>query len=286
MAGAMENSLKKVLIVCNYNKEGAGHITMEMEKYLMERGYSVTVIRNSQLDHYRVSGQFCLIVTLGGDGAVLAAARKAAPYDVPILAINFGTIGFMTEVERDQWESALESFVNGTYICRQHTMLDVSVIRAGETVAHGLVLNEGVINCPDTRTVRLNVDIDDEHLGRYMADGLIVSTTTGSTAYSSAAGGPIVYPDMDTIILTPICPYSFIVRPIVVSPKKTITVNLEARNSNIILALDGQTTIAIRNTDKIIFKKSICKASVITLPGSEKRFFFKFRERMSLHGAD
>ena len=77
MACAMENSLKKVLIVCNYNKEGAGHITMEMEKYLMEKGYSVTVIRNSQLDHYRVSGQFCLIVTLGGDGAVLAAARKA-----------------------------------------------------------------------------------------------------------------------------------------------------------------------------------------------------------------
>ncbi len=286
MTGAMENSLKKVLIVCNYNKEGAGRIAMDMEKYLMARDYSVTVIRNSQLDHYRVGSQFSLLVTLGGDGAVLAAARKAAPYDIPILAINFGTIGFMTEVEKEQWESALESFVNGTYVCRQHTMLDVSVIRGGETVAHGLVLNEGVINCPDTRTVRLTVDIDDEQLGRYMADGLIVSTTTGSTAYSSAAGGPIVYPDMDTIILSPICPYSFIVRPIVVSPEKTITVNLEARNSNIILALDGQTTIAIRNTDKIIFKKSICRASVITLPGSEKRFFFKFRERMSLHGAD
>lgn len=286
MAGAMENSLKKVLIVCNYNKEGAGRIALDIEKYLMERGYSVTVIRNSQLDHYRVGSQFSLLVTLGGDGAVLAAARKAAPFDIPILAINFGTIGFMTEVEKDQWENALESFVSGTYVSRQHTMLDVSVIRSGETVAHGLVLNEGVINCPDTRTVRLTVDIDDEQLGRYMADGLIVSTTTGSTAYSSAAGGPIVYPDMDTIILTPICPYSFIVRPIVVSPEKKITVTLEARNSNIILALDGQTTISIRNTDKIIFEKSVCRANVITLPGSDKRFFFKFRERMSLHGAD
>lgn len=286
MADTMENGFKKVLIVCNYNKEGAGRIAMDMEKYLMERDYSVTVIRNSQLDHYRVGSQFSLLVTLGGDGAVLAAARKAAPFDIPILAINFGTIGFMTEVERDQWENALENFVNGTYVCRQHTMLDVSVIRSGETVAHGLVLNEGVINCPDSRTVRMAVDIDDERLGRYMADGLIVSTTTGSTAYSSAAGGPIVYPDMDTIILTPICPYSFIVRPIVVSPEKKITVTLEARNSNIILALDGQTTISIRNTDKIVFEKSVCKARVITLPGSDKRFFFKFRERMSLHGAD
>ena len=176
----MENGFKKVLIVCNYNKEGAGRIAMDMEKYLMERDYSVTVIRNSQLDHYRVGSQFSLLVTLGGDGAVLAAARKAAPFDIPILAINFGTIGFMTEVERDQWENALENFVNGTYVCRQHTMLDVSVIRSGETVAHGLVLNEGVINCPDSRTVRMAVDIDDERLGRYMADGLIVSTTTGS----------------------------------------------------------------------------------------------------------
>ena len=278
--------MKKVLIVCNYNKEGAGLIAIEMEKYLMAREYNVTIIRSSQLDHYRVGSQFSLMVTLGGDGAVLAAARKAAPFDIPILAVNFGTIGFMTEVEKEQWESALESFVNGTYICRTHMMLNVSVVRGGETVAHGLVLNEGVINCPDTRTVRLAVDIDDERLGRYMADGLIVSTTTGSTAYSSAAGGPIVYPEMDTIILSPICPYSFIVRPIVVSPERKITVTLGSRNSNIILALDGQTTIAIRNTDKIIFEKSVCKARVITLPGSEKRFFFKFRERMSLHGAD
>ncbi len=286
MTGAMENNLKKVLIVCNYNKEGSGRIAIDMEKYLMERGYSVTIIRNSQLDHYRIGIQYRLIITLGGDGAVLAAARKAAPFDIPILAINFGTIGFMIEVEKEQWKSALGSFVNGDYAVRKHTMLDVSVIRAGETVAHGLVLNEGVINCPDTRTVRLSVDIDDEHLGRYMADGLIVSTTTGSTAYSSAAGGPIVYPDMDTIILTPICPYSFIVRPIVVSPEKKITVSLGSRNSNIILVLDGQTSFAIKNTDKIIFEKSMCSVRVITLPGSDKRFFFKFRERMSLHGAD
>ena len=286
MTDAMENNLKKVLIVCNYNKEGSGRIAIDMEKYLMERGYSVTIIRNSQLDQYRVGIQYCLIITLGGDGAVLASARKAAPYDIPILAINFGTIGFMIEVEKDQWKAALGSFVNGDYAVRKHTMLDVSVIRGGETVAHGLVLNEGVINCPDTRTVRLSVDVDDENLGRYMADGLIVSTTTGSTAYSSAAGGPIVYPDMDTIILTPICPYSFIVRPIVVSPEKKITVSLGSRNSNIILVLDGQTSFAIKNTDKIVFEKSMCSVRVITLPGSDKRFFFKFRERMSLHGAD
>ena len=286
MTGAMENNLKKVLIVCNYNKEGSGRIAIDMEKYLMERGYSVTIIRNSQLDQYRVGIQYCLIITLGGDGAVLASARKAAPYDIPILAINFGTIGFMIEVEKDQWKAALGSFVNGDYAVRKHTMLDVSVIRGGETVAHGLVLNEGVINCPDTRTVRLFVDVDDENLGRYMADGLIVSTTTGSTAYSSAAGGPIVYPDMDTIILTPICPYAFIVLPIVVSPEKKITVSLGSRNSNIILVLDGQTSFAIKNTDKIVFEKSMCSVRVITLPGSDKRFFFKFRERMSLHGAD
>ena len=164
-------------------------------------------------------------------------------------------------------------------------MLDVSVVRDGETVAHGLVLNEGVINSPQSRTVRLAVDINDEHLGQYIADGLIVSTTTGSTAYSSAAGGPIVYPDMDTVILSPICPYSFIVRPIVVSPDKRITVTLGSRNSNIILVLDGQTAIPVRNTDKIVFEKSVCQAKVITLPGSDSRFFFKFRERMSLHGA-
>jgi len=277
---------KKVLIVCNHNKEGASRIAIDMEKYLGSKGYVVTVIRNSYLDRYKKIDRFCLLVTLGGDGAVLAAARKVASFDIPILAVNFGTIGFMTEVEPLFWEQAMESFVNGTYLCRKHMMLDVTVMRDKKVYSHGVVLNEGVINCPESRTVRLNVEIDGETLGKYMADGLIVSTTTGSTAYSSAAGGPIVYPEMDTIILSPICPYSFIVRPIVVSPEKKVTVRLENRNTNIILVLDGQTSIPVKNTDEVIFQRSDCNVCVITLSGGEKRFFSKLRERMSLHGAE
>lgn len=277
---------KKVLIVCNYNKEGADSIAVDMKKYLEKKGFAVTTIRNSHLDRYKKISQFCLLVTLGGDGAVLAAARKVASFDIPILAINFGTIGFMTEVEPLSWEQAIESFVDGTYICRKHMMLDVAVMRDKKIYAQGVVLNEGVINCPESRTVRLNVEIDGETLGKYMADGLIVSTTTGSTAYSSAAGGPIVYPEMDTIILSPICPYSFIVRPIVVSPEKKITVRLENRNTNIILVLDGQTSIPIKNTDVVVFQRSASNVRVITLPGDEDRFFHKLRERMSLHGAE
>ncbi|MCQ2604264.1 MAG: NAD(+)/NADH kinase [Spirochaetia bacterium] len=256
-----------------------------MNTFLIRHGYKTVYITHEELDDYDITGDYQLVITLGGDGTVLAAARKLVQLDIPVLAVNFGTIGFMTEVEKDRWKEALTFFVAGNYQCRKHMMLDVSVIRDGQVIDCGSVLNEGVLNSPDSKLLRHSVKIGDALLGKYLSDGLIVSTTTGSTAYSSAAGGPIVYPDLETVIITPICPYSYIVRPVVVTPDRKIYVSLESGSSSTILILDGQKRIMLEPEDTVVFEKSECKVRIITLPGSEARFYSRLSDRMSLRGA-
>lgn len=281
------DSRGKVLIICNYRKLEAEIIAEKIGICLRRCGYEAIFISNDIPDDCSELGKIELIITLGGDGTVLSAARKFSYKNIPILALNFGTIGFITEIEKECWEKALKTFLEGTYICKEHMMLDVCVMRKGKLVFESSVLNEGIINSPDSKLLGLSVKIDDIVFGKYMADGLIVSTTTGSTAYSSAAGGPIVYPGMETVIITPVCPYSFIARPVVVSPDKKVLVCMENKNnSNVVLVLDGQEKVALKLDDTVIFRRSGRRVKIITLPGEESRFYSKLRNRMSLRGAD
>jgi NAD+ kinase len=168
-----------------------------------------------------------LLITLGGDGTFLAGARLAAPRDVPLLGVNLGRLGFLTELEEDQLESGLVRFLEGRYRLEERTMLHVHLVRAGRTVAQTVGLNEVVINrAEEARMLRVEIEVGDQPVGMLDADGVIVSTATGSTAYALASGGPILEPTLGDLLVVPMNPFALTVRPIVFPPGQDISLSV------------------------------------------------------------
>jgi NAD+ kinase len=168
-----------------------------------------------------------LLITLGGDGTFLSGARLAAPRGIPILGVNLGRLGFLTELEADQLESCLARFTEGAYRIEERTMLRVSLNRAGRSVAKAIGLNEVVIDhSGEARMLRLEIEVAGQAVGVIDADGAIVATATGSTAYALASGGPILEPTLRDLVLVPMNPFALTVRPIVFPPGQDITLSL------------------------------------------------------------
>ncbi|HYL07186.1 MAG TPA: NAD(+)/NADH kinase [Candidatus Udaeobacter sp.] len=168
-----------------------------------------------------------LLVTLGGDGTFLAGARLAAPREIPILGVNLGRLGFMTELEADEMEQGLARFVDGSYRIEERTMLQVGVEREGRSLARGVGLNEVVVDhSGEARILRLEIDVAGQAVGVIDADGAIVATATGSTAYALASGGPILEPTLRDLVLVPMSPFALTVRPIVFGPGQDITLKV------------------------------------------------------------
>ena len=165
-----------------------------------------------------------LILTLGGDGTFLAGARLAAPRGIPLLGVNLGRLGFLTELEEDQMESGLVRFLEGRYRLEERTMLQVELQRGGRTVARTVGLNEVVITrAEDARMLRVEIEVAEQAVGVIDADGAIVATATGSTAYALASGGPILEPTLGDLLLVPMNPFALTVRPIVFPPGQDVT---------------------------------------------------------------
>ena len=165
-----------------------------------------------------------VVLTLGGDGTYLAGARLAAPRGIPLLGVNLGRLGFLTELEGDQLESGLVRFLEGRYRIEERTMLQVQLIRGERTVARAIGLNEVVVNrAEEARMLRVEIDVGGQGVGVIDADGVIVSTATGSTAYALATGGPILEPTLRDLLLVPVNPFALTVRPIVFPPGQDIT---------------------------------------------------------------
>jgi len=198
-----------------------------------------------------------LIVVLGGDGTMLRTARCVAKYNVPILGINMGSFGYLTEVNLNEIHSTLELIIRGEFVTEKRMMLDVS-IKHGRTVTNvGDVLNDVVINRGNlSRMNELEMAVDGEYLTTYKGDGLIVSTPTGSTAYSLSAGGPIVFPGKDLIIINPICPHTLTNRPIIFSEDSNLKITLWSKDKGAMLTLDGQVAHKIISGDVVTIKKS------------------------------
>jgi len=193
-----------------------------------------------------------LLLVLGGDGTLLAAAKVAAPLGIPLLPINMGSLGFLTSFKADELYSALED----TLACRlplsERAMLDVELIRDGRVIERQTVANEAVVNKGTlARMIDLELIIDNEFVARYRVDGLIVATPTGSTAYSLSAGGPIVHPSVESWIITPICPHTLSDRPVVIRDSSTVDVHLSAGTESVFLTLDGQTGIPMHESDRV-----------------------------------
>lgn len=168
-----------------------------------------------------------LIVTLGGDGTFLVAARLAAPRGIPMLGVNLGRLGFLTELEADDIEDGIGRFFSGSHRIEERTMLQVAVSRGGRSLARSIGLNEVVVDhSGEARILRLEIDVAGEAVGVIDADGVIIATATGSTAYALASGGPILEPSLRDLVLVPMSPFALTVRPIVFSPGQELTIKV------------------------------------------------------------
>jgi NAD+ kinase len=208
------------------------------------------------------------VVVLGGDGTLLGAARWVGRYGVPILGVNLGGLGFLTGTPLEQITPVVEAMIGGRLEVESRTMLETRVVRDDKTVLRFQVLNDVVINKSTlARIIDLDVTIDDEFLTTFRADGLIICTPTGSTAYNLSAGGPIVYPTTETFILTPICPFTLTNRPIIVPDTAVIGIRMGKEiEDRVLLTFDGQVGFDLSDGDRVIISKSDEKINLLRPP--------------------
>jgi len=214
-----------------------------------------------------------MVVVLGGDGTLISTARIIGERDIPILGVNLGSLGFLTEIALDELYPALEKCLAGDFRVSERIMLRAVMERDGKETASHLVLNDVVINKGAlARIVDLKTKVNSLDLATFKADGLIISTPTGSTGYSLSAGGPIVNPSMNCIVITPICPHTLTNRPIVIDADAVIDITVKSLDDeDIYLTLDGQVGLELRSGDRIRVSKASHTAKLIM---SEERDYF------------
>lgn len=225
------------------------------------------------------------VVVLGGDGTLLGAARRVGTFGVPILGVNLGGLGFLTEIPLKRLYPTMEMMLKGTLDVESRLMLETKVLRDGEEMCRFPVLNDVVINKgPLARIIDLDVYINDRFLTTYRSDGLIIATPTGSTAYNLSAGGPILYPTMENFIMTPICPFTLTNRPIILPDSHRICIKMRKKSEeNVSLTFDGQVGFDFSHGDKVLIYKSKEKITLIKSP--DQTYFEILRAKLMWGGA-
>src|SRR3984957_9412196 len=226
-----------------------------------------------------LAGQAQILLVLGGDGTLLAAARVAAARCIPILPINMGSLGFLTSFTVEELYPALEETLAGRSSMSERVMLQVELVRAGTVLDRQHVLNDAVVNKSAlARMIELELSIDGDFVCRYRADGLVLATPTGSTAYSLSAGGPIVHPAVEAFVITPICPHTLTDRPVVVRDSSSIELKLAGNAESVFLTLDGQKGIPMQSEDQIRLTRSPQCLKLIQPP--KKSYFEILRNKL------
>lgn len=233
-------------------------VILDEELMTIVKGHSIRTAHRS-----RLPAQVDMIAVFGGDGTLLSVARLTGEHHPLVLGVNLGSLGFLTETTLEDLYSALEAIIGGRYEEDSRLMLVASIVRNGATVASYLALNDAVINKGAlARITDLEISIDRQFVSTFKADGLIIASPTGSTAYSLAAGGPIVYPSMEAFVITPICPHTLTNRPLVVPDKSIITVRLDS-GSDVMLTIDGQLGLPLEIGDVLEVRKAGTPLSLI-----------------------
>ena len=218
------------------------------------------------------------LITFGGDGTLLSVARSA-PASVPVLGVNMGTLGFLTEVSVEEFPDALELVLSGKYLTEERIAFDVLVEGKQRDKRMYRVLNDVTMNKSAlARIIEMRVTVSGQFVSIFRADGLIVSTPTGSTAYNLSAGGPIVYPTMGAIVLTPISPHMLSNRPIVLPDSLEVEIGIVTKNQEIFLTLDGQEGLPVTENDRVCVRKS--KESVLLVQSPNKNYFDVLRNKL------
>jgi len=284
--------VKTVGLVVNYEKKNVWKLTEKLETWFNSKGIKVSRPLYQQVttdDDFstRVNslGTVDLILVLGGDGTLLNTARAVAGQEIPLLGINMGNLGFLTEIELDDVFDSLEQLTTGEYRTEDRMMLKCSMLRKGKIIEEFAALNDIVVTKGAfARMISLVAFIGGHYVDTYSADGLIVSSPTGSTAYSLSAGGPIVSPEMELMLVTPICPHTLYSRPLVVNPEKTVRIILKSRFGEVMLTVDGQYGFKLEQGDEILVNKAPWKTKLIRLKG--KTFFHILREKLRESGGN
>lgn len=220
-----------------------------------------------------------MVFVLGGDGTLLGIARKFARHHIPILGFNLGHLGFLSEAEPDSLEHAVDNILNGEYSIEERMMLKTEVIREGRSLEQSCALNDvGIAKGSFSRLITSIVYVDDHYLGTYSGDGIIVSSPTGSTAYSLSAGGPIVSPGVDMLLVTPVCPHSLNARPIVLSAEDCLYIRISATHEDIGLTIDGQLGFKLKVDDIIRVRRA--PYSTLLVKWKESSFFDVVRKKL------
>jgi NAD+ kinase len=254
--GAMP-AISAVTILFNGHRAESAAFLLEVEEQLEADGVRCRTVRyDDEPPAEPAEGE--LILSLGGDGTLLGAARMAAPSGIPILGVNLGDLGFLTEITREEWRSAFQAFREGRLGISERIMLAASVVRDGREIVSRIGLNDAVVSASSVaKIVRLEVHLAPSYLGRYRADGLIVATPTGSTAHCLSAGGPIVHPEMSCLIVNPICPFSLSNRPLVVPDDQLIEIVVEReQRSAVSLTVDGRAVAPLEPGDVVVVGKA------------------------------
>lgn len=257
--------MKRAGIMAKHVDPRAATIVSELSEWLEARGRRVvldretaSLVRRGEAVTRSNLPQHCdFLIVIGGDGTLLSAARVVGTSGTPILGVNLGSLGFMTAITLDELYPVLERIFDSEVAYDERMMLVAHVHRMGERVANYTVLNDVVINKGAlARIIDIETSIGDLYLSSFKADGLIISTPTGSTGYSLAAQGPILYPTLRAIVITPICPHTLTNRPIVVPDDMVVRAKLATREADVFLTLDGQVGLGIREGDVVEVKKA------------------------------
>jgi len=251
-----------------------GQAEIAHEQIEQQTGCAVKIVPDDQL-----ASSVDLILVLGGDGTMIATARMIGDAEVPVMGVNYGGLGYLAEFPIEELFAALDSILSGQYKVQKRVMLAIELWRGEELITRNRVLNDVVVNKSAlARIIEIEAYLDSQFVNLFRADGLIVATPTGSTAYNLSAGGPVLYPSMNAVVITPICPFTLSNRPIVVPDESVIEVRLITDNEEVALTLDGQVGFPLKARDRIVIRKSRTTFNLVQPPN--RNYFDVLRDKL------
>jgi len=265
-------NVRNVVIVTKPKQPEVARVARELVTWFKNKRLNATL-------EPEASATADLAVVLGGDGTLLAAARLLGEHQVPIVAVNYGGLGFLTEVTLDEMYPVLDRVLAGEFVTQLRMMMELHVTREGKRLADYRALNDVVINKGSlSRMIELEARVDGQYVSRFRSDGLIVSTPTGSTAYNISAGGPIIYPTMSAMVVTPICSHTLTNRPIVLPEGVKIEIMLRSAQDDVSVTVDGQVGLQLRMDDDLLVQKS--DVAVKLVAPADKNYFDVLRGKL------
>ncbi|WP_288805041.1 NAD(+)/NADH kinase [uncultured Treponema sp.] len=277
--------MKKCLIVVNTHKDESQNLGRMIQSYLAAKSIESSVFCFDGFSTENPFTGFDFVITLGGDGTVLFAARGCVENKIPVFPVNLGEFGFIASIQKNEWQKELDLFLAGKSEVDERNMLNAALVSTRQSEPFsGIGLNDVVI-CAKTaaRTIMFTVSYNDVPLGTFKADGIIISTATGSTAYSASAGGPIIDPELDALVLTPINSFSLSSRPLVLSPKGEVGITiLPSRENDVIITIDGQKPFDLHEGDCIKIRRLQEKVKLVGC--TTKKFYGALRSKLNWSG--